>query len=93
MRISMTYFAQIRRAAGGDTETLELPAGATVADALSAAAAAGHSADFRALTLAPDGAPHANLIVLVNDQPAARGRPAHLREGDRVSLFSPVAGG
>jgi molybdopterin converting factor small subunit len=92
MRISMTYFAQIRRAAGGDTETLELPAGATAADALSAAAA-GHSADFRALTLAPDGAPHANLIVLVNDQPAARGRPAPLRDGDRISLFSPVAGG
>lgn len=91
MQIQVTYFAQIRKAAGTETETLELPDGADVLASIKAAAA-GHNEDFRKLVLAPDGKPNANLIMLINETPASG--PAHLlKAGDKVAFFSPVAGG
>lgn len=91
MKISMTYFAQIRRAAGAETEDLDLPANATALAAVKAAVGK-HGDDFRRLVLAADGNPHANLIVLLNEVPVSSTGQT-LKDGDKLSLFSPVAGG
>jgi molybdopterin synthase catalytic subunit len=81
MRISVLYFAVFRERLGRADETLELAAGATVADALAA--------------LATLHAPIAQLAgtfrVAVNQDFV---EPAHpLAEGDELVLIPPVAGG
>lgn len=81
MRISVLYFAVFREKLGTDQETLELPDGATVADAVTA--------------LAARHAPIAKLAgkfrVAVNQDFA--GDELVLHDRDEVALIPPVAGG
>ena len=81
MRISVLYFAVFRERLGRDEETLELAAGATVADALAALAS----------THAPIAQLAGKYRVAVNQDFV---EPAHvLAEGDELVLIPPVAGG
>lgn len=88
MNITISYFAQIRQAAGMESEPVEVPGGATVLDAVRSV---DHGAQFKALLFNESGALHPVILFLVNDIPAAPDRP--LKDGDRISIFSPVAGG
>lgn len=92
MRVRISYFAQVRQAAGVESEKLELPAGADLAAVL-AAAAARHGEAFRGLVLDESGAARPSLLVLVNGVPAARAGGAALADGAEVALLSAVAGG
>lgn len=81
MKVGIRYFALVAEVAGREGETLELAAGATVADALQRVteqyprlAAAG----FRPL-------------VAVNRRHA--GEDSSLAEGDELAVFPPVSGG
>jgi molybdopterin converting factor small subunit len=88
MIITFNYYAQIRKAAGVESECVEIAGGATLLDALKTI---DHGADFKALLFDAQGVPHPVVLFLVNDLPAAPGQT--LNDGDRVSVFSPVAGG
>jgi molybdopterin converting factor subunit 1 len=81
MKISVLYFAVFREKLGTDSETLELPASARVADAIAA--------------LAEKHAPIAKLAgkfrVAVNQEFA--GDDHALADGDELALIPPVAGG
>ena len=92
MTVELSYYAQIRLAAGGASERVEAAAGTTVT-ALLQARAEKHGDAFRRLVLDDTGRVRAGIIVLVNDRPLGPGAAPTLAEGDRVSLFSPVAGG
>ncbi|HOX08325.1 MAG TPA: MoaD/ThiS family protein [Planctomycetota bacterium] len=92
MNIAFKYFAQVRQAAGAESEQIELPDGANLADAL-AGAAARHGPDFRKLVLDEFGVVRPSMLVLVNGVPAARGGLRKLAEGDEVTLLSAVSGG
>jgi MoaD family protein len=92
MRIQMQYFAQVRQAAGRDEESLGLP-DATHIRGLLAFLADRHGAAFRALVLDAAGDSRPGIIVLLNAQPVPRGELQPLSDGDRVAIFSPVAGG
>jgi molybdopterin synthase sulfur carrier subunit len=92
MRIQTSYFAQIRQAAGADGAALELNDGATLAQALRAAAER-HGDAFRKMLFDDSGRLRPSMILLVNGVPAAGGLETVLTNGDAVSLFSPVAGG
>lgn len=81
MRVTLRYFAAARERAGTSSEALELPAGATAADALAAACAA-HPAL---------GAVQDKLRLAVDQEFSPPGRA--LREGSEVALIPPVAGG
>ena len=81
MRVTLRYFAAAREQAGLSSESLDLPAGATGADALGAAIAA-H----------PALASIARHLRLAIDQEFAPGT-ALLRDGAEVALIPPVAGG
>jgi MoaE-MoaD fusion protein len=81
MKIHVRYFAVVRERIGRSEETIEVPDGATVADAMRALAER-HDA-VRALR--PD------LLVAVNQESAAGERP--LEEEDELALIPPVAGG
>ena len=81
MRISVLYFAVFRERLGRSDEALELPAAATVADAL-AALAARHP---------PIAQLRGKFRVAVNQDFADDTRA--LSDGDELALIPPVAGG
>jgi len=81
MRISVLYFAVFRERLGTDHEELELPAGATVADAI-AALAARHPAIAQLRT---------RFRVAVNQDFTDDSHP--LADRDELALIPPVAGG
>ena len=82
MRVRLRYFSAVRRAAGEvSEETIELPEGAALADAVEAA-----RQRHPALTpLLP------SLLVTRNREWSAR--TALLADGDEVGLMPPVSGG
>jgi molybdopterin converting factor small subunit len=92
MRAVFHYHAQVRQAAGAESEPVEL-AGAPSLEEAMAALAARHGEDFRALVLDDAGRIRPSLLVLVNGQPAARGATRPLADGDVVTLLSAMAGG
>src|SRR5258706_1873103 len=81
MRIHVLYFAVFRERLGRSDEAIELPAGATVADAI-AALAARH---------APIAQLRGKFRIAVNQDFAEDART--LAEGDELVLIPPVAGG
>lgn len=81
MRVTVLYFAAARERAGVSSDTLELPEGATAAQALEAACA-GHPG-LQGLA--------GRLRVAVDREFAPLGTPLH--DGAEVALIPPVAGG
>lgn len=81
MKISVLYFAVFRERLARDEEALELPPGATVADAI--AVLAGRHAAIAAL--------RGKFRVAVNQDFSDDDRP--LADGDELALIPPVAGG
>lgn len=81
MKLDVTFFALYRERAGLRHDSLELPAGATVADLSEAIRA-------RFPNLAP---PDVRIVVAVNTDYAEP--ETELHEGDDVCLIPPVSGG
>src|SRR5205823_3027408 len=81
MRVTLLYFAAARERTGKGSEVVELPDGATAADAREAACAA-----HPALRAVAD-----KLRLAVDQEFAAADRK--LREGSEVALIPPVSGG
>lgn len=81
MRVHIRYFAALREVMGRGDETLELPAGATVADA------------SRALVERTPAlrAPLASCVAAVNRGYVAPDAP--LAEGDELVFIPPLGGG
>lgn len=92
MQVEFKYFAQVRKAAGVDSEKLACADGTTVEAAL-AELGNRHGDDFRGLVLDDAGSVRPSIVVLVDGVPAARGKPFPLTDGAEVSILSPVAGG
>ena len=88
MNITVNYYAQLRQAAGTETETIEIPDGTTVPDALRSV---DHGEAFKTLLFDDAGALRPVILLVVNDLPAMPDRI--LNSGDSLSVFSPVAGG
>lgn len=81
--MTVRYFAAARAAAGADSEPVDLPEGATVADALDAVA--GRHGERLAAVLA-------RCSVLL-DAVAVRDRRAPLHAGAELDVLPPFAGG
>lgn len=88
MKITLGYFAQIRQKAGVENETVDVPEGANPVEALKAVK---HGEEFSGLLFDENGRLRSTILFLANDAPIAPDQP--LRDGDRVQVFSPVAGG
>ncbi len=88
MTVTLTYFAQIRRKAGVESETVTATDGTTVHGVL---AAIQHGAEFGELLFEKTGALRPVILLVVNGLPSTPERM--LRDGDSVQVFSPVAGG
>jgi molybdopterin converting factor small subunit len=88
MKITFSYFAQIRQKAGTESETVDVADGATVLEALQSI---DHGDEFSGLLFDGSGALRPVILFVVNDVPAAHDQV--LSDGDQVQVFSPVAGG
>jgi molybdopterin converting factor small subunit len=90
MRLTVRYGAQAREAAGRESETVDLPAPATVGRLLSWLAER-HGDPLRGLLLCPDGTPHPSVLVAVGDEQARPGDA--LSDGQTVWVSTPISGG
>ena len=88
MKITVSYFAQIRQKAGTESETVDLSDGVT---ALEAVKSIDHGNEFAGLLFDESGALRPVILFVINDVPAAPDQI--LNNGDHVQVFSPVAGG
>ena len=88
MKITFSYFAQIRQRVGMESETLEVPDGVTAVEALKTV---DHGDEFQGLLFDDLGQILPVILFVLNDVPAAA--DSVLSDGDHVQVFSPVAGG
>jgi molybdopterin converting factor small subunit len=86
--VTVTYAGQAREAAGTASET---SSAADVA-ALVRDVAARHPA-LKALLLRADGSPHPSLLIVVDDEQVRVDDPRPLRDGQAVTVMTPISGG
>lgn len=90
MRITIHYLAQLRRAAGCASETLEVAGAGTLGQLLDELARR-HGTALQGQLLGPDGRPNRTLLFFVGDESAGPERGLH--DGDIVTILAPMAGG
>lgn len=88
MKVTFSYFAQIRQAAGTESETLEVSEGATILEALKRV---DHGEAFESLVFDASGALRSTIPLFLNEVMTAPDTP--LNHGDHVLLLSAMAGG
>jgi molybdopterin converting factor small subunit len=91
MRIEVHYLAQLRQAAGRSREQIEVPAPCTLQDLVTHLAQT-HGPPLGAVLLNGRGGVQPGLLLFVGVQQANSAACA-LRDGDVVTLLSPMAGG
>jgi molybdopterin converting factor small subunit len=89
--VSVRYMAQLRHAAGAAGEQVELDRPCSIGEMLTRLAER-HGAPFRDLLLDAGGGPHPAVLVFVGDEQAGPDTPV-LRDGDVVTVLTPMAGG
>lgn len=92
MELELRFFATFREAAGGKTVVREFADGSDVGDVLRALEAEYEGMDGR-LVVDGDLAPQINVLKNGREVLHLRGLDTELVDGDRLSVFPPVAGG
>lgn len=92
MKIRVEYVAQLKEAAGLPGEVLEVPAAASVLDLLRTVART-RGERLGGLLLDADGRLRPSALVFVGDEQFEVDEPRALRDGDTVTIMSPLAGG
>jgi molybdopterin converting factor small subunit len=89
MTLTIRYLGQARGAAGRSSETIQAEDGCTAAALLRALA--DRHPGLRGLLLTAAGEPSPSVLVFVGDDQAETTR--RLRDGDAVTVLTPMAGG
>lgn len=92
MKVTVKYLAQARHATGCAAETLELN-GSCVPAELIRQLAERHGEPLQRLLLAPGGKPHDALLLFVGEEQVRAETVRELRDGDVVTVLTPMAGG
>jgi len=92
MTVTVRYMAQLRTAAGVAGEAIDLDGPCTASD-LASDLATRHGDALRRLLLGADGQLSPGVLVFVGDVQVGQGENISLKDGDVVTLLSPVAGG
>lgn len=92
MKVSVNYAAQAREAAGVAGETVELSGGGSMGDLLRCLVER-RGERFRDLVLDGGGRPRPFILAFVGDEQVRWDSARALREGDVVSILSPISGG
>lgn len=91
MRVAVRYMVQLRQAAGAPSEQVELERPCSVGELLTLMADR-HGGRFRELLLDAAGEVRPALLLFVGDEQVGPDR-APLRDGDVVTVLTPMAGG
>ena len=91
MRVSVRYMAQLRQAAGAAVEQVELDRPCSVGELLTHLARR-HGAPLRDLLVDAGGVPHSGVLLFVGEEQVDLEK-ATLRDGDVVTVLTPMAGG
>lgn len=92
MKVSITYTAQVRQAAGVAHEEVELDSPCT-AEELIGRLAQQRDGRFGQLLLDEAGRVQPTVLLFVGDEQVTPGSAAPLRDGDAITVLSPIAGG
>ena len=92
MKVHVRYLAQFRHAAGEATEIVELESPCSVSQCLTQLARR-HGESLQVLLLQEGGTPHPAILLFLGDQQITDPALCLLREGDCLTLLSPMAGG
>jgi molybdopterin converting factor small subunit len=92
MRVSVRYLAQLREAAGVAEETVDID-GPCTASELAARLAARHGEALRRMLLAADGRLSPVILAFAGNAQVGPDERLALKDGDVITLLSPIAGG
>jgi molybdopterin converting factor small subunit len=92
MKITVFYLAQLKQAAGRASETVEMDSPRSVLD-LVRLLAERHGDGLRRLLFAADGSIQPTNLIFIGDMQVRRPADAQLKDGDSVTVLSPIAGG
>src|SRR5688572_4358463 len=90
--LTVEYTAQLRRAAGVATETIDLPAGGTLLQ-LARALADRHGEELRRLLFNGDGRLQRSILVFVGEEQVAPSADTPLANDQTVTFAAPISGG
>lgn len=91
MTVTIRYLAQVRAAVGTATEAIELPGPCSLVE-LFRTLAERHGPAFGGLLFDVKGSLQPTILLFVNDQQITGEAPL-VREGDTITVLSPMAGG
>lgn len=92
MQIKLQYAAQIKAAVGRSQELVDVPDAATLQQVVRAAADR-HGEGLRRLLLRPDGSVRRAVLLFLGDECVSIDQPIELKEGDTLTIMSPISGG
>ncbi|MEX2286539.1 MAG: MoaD/ThiS family protein [Planctomycetaceae bacterium] len=92
MRVNVVYAAQVKRAAGVASDEFELKGPCTVAKLLSSIVET-RGESIRELLLDASGSPRKSLLLFVGDNQVYADAHVELRDGDTVTIMTPISGG
>ncbi len=93
MRVSVRYMAQLRTAAGVAVEAVEIDGRLHGLGPWRPGLAARHGDGLRRLLLGDDGRIGPAILVIIGDAQIVTNELLSLKDGDVITLLSPVAGG
>jgi len=92
MNITIEYVAQMRSVAGMPAETVDLPVGTTAQDVIRSVAER-HGGRLAELLLDENGVLRPSALVFADDEQVEWETAQTLREGSKVTILAPLAGG
>jgi molybdopterin converting factor small subunit len=92
MQVTIEFAAQLKRAAGTATETVDVEPGCSVQQ-LIADVAGRHGDPLSGLLLNNGGVLHPSILLFVSDEQVRWETPRALSDNDTVTLLSPISGG
>ena len=91
MTVTISYSAQVRAAAGTPVEKVDLPAPCSPAELVQYLCRLHEP--LRRVLLDGDGKPYASVLLFIGDEQVRWNTPRQVKDGDAISILSPISGG
>ncbi len=92
MQITVEYAAQVKRAAGVASETIDIDESASLSDLVTQIVANRDEA-LRTVLLDGESNIHRSILVFVDDEQVRESDAVKLTDGQTVTFLSPISGG
>jgi molybdopterin converting factor small subunit len=90
--LTIEYTAQLRRAAGVASETVEIAEACTLQE-LARAIAARHGEELERMLVDSQGRLQRSILVFIGEEQIAPDSTAPLRDGQTITFAAPISGG